>query len=79
MLRKAQTGVRVSDYKNGYSTGERSRKEMTDEEYEVYRKENLKDYEPSSSSPSNPKVYKKGGLRPHQALRKIISDNFGEN
>ncbi|KPM47136.1 hypothetical protein [Jiulongibacter sediminis] len=79
MLRKAQTGVRVSDYKNGYSTGERSRKEMTDEEYEVYRKENLKDYEPATSSQSNPKVYKKAGLRPHQALRKIISDNFGEN
>ncbi|MGR3812160.1 hypothetical protein [Jiulongibacter sp. NS-SX5] len=79
LIKSAMKNSRVNNYRNGYSTGERSRKEMTDEEYEKIRKGQLQIAEEKSQDAEEPKTYRKAGLRPHQALRKIIADNFGEN
>ncbi len=78
LLRSALSDSRIHNFKNGYSTGEKSRKEMTDEEYEEYRKNNLIEYKKTEEAKPG-RVYQKSGLRPHQALRKVISENFGDN
>ncbi len=78
LMRSALSDSRIHNFKNGYSTGEKSRKEMTDEEYEEYRKNNLIEYKKTEEAKPG-RVYQKSGLRPHQALRKVISENFGDN
>ncbi len=78
LMRSALSESRIHNFKNGYSTGEKSRKEMTDEEYEEYRKNNLIEYKKTEEAKPG-RVYQKSGLRPHQALRKVISENFGDN
>ncbi len=81
-LRKSRQSSRINTFKDGYSKGKISRSEMTDEEYEEYRKRNLERVASSGisqKSDSNSRTYRKDGLRPHLALRKVIAERYGEN
>ena len=75
LMRLAQTRSRVSTFTEGHAKGERNREAMSDEEYEAYRQEVLK----GLKKEQNERSVRKAGLRPHQALRKVISESFGEN
>ncbi len=75
LLRLAQTRSRVSTFAEGHAKGERNREAMSDEEYEAYRKHVLGGLKKEQTE----RISRNTGLRPHQALRKVISENFGEN
>ena len=72
---------RIYTYSDGYETGKTSRDGMTPEEFAAYRKNQLRTIKDAKDDAPDrsPKVYRKNGLRPHQALRKAITDGFREN
>jgi hypothetical protein len=75
LMRQAQAHSRISTFTEGHAKGERNREAMSDEEYEAYRKQALGNLEKEHSSRGT----SRSGLRPHQALRKAISESFKEN
>ena len=80
-IKFAIESARVSNYNEGYDTGNQNRQNLSAEELEEYRKnmlERLK-YRRDEITEKNPRTYRSNGLRPHQALRKAISDSFNEN
>lgn len=72
---------RIYAYSDGYETGKMNRNGMTDAEFSAYRQSQFNTInEAKTDIPERtPKVYRKDGLRPHQALRKAITDSFREN
>jgi hypothetical protein len=72
---------RVSIYSEGYEVGNTNRSQMSEEEFENYRKQNLENLhiKRANSDDKTHKTLKTNGLRPHQALRKAISETFNEN
>ncbi len=72
---------RIYAYSDGYETGKMNRNGMTDAEFAAYRQSQFNTInEAKTDTPERtPKVYRKDGLRPHQALRKAITDGFREN
>jgi hypothetical protein len=72
---------RIHTFNDGVAKGDANRGEMTEDEYEEFRStsvrqmKNAQDARPESS----PKVYRNNGLRPHQALRKAITEQFNQN
>ncbi len=80
-IKLALESSRVSLYNSGYDSGNTHKEALSHEELKNYRNslmDNLK-YSRESSSDKMPRVYKNNGLRPHQALRKAITDSFNEN
>lgn len=73
--------ARISNYNDGYQSGNMDRTNMTDDEFEEYRKRNIEKLKSGfgAQSEKSPKVYRNNGLRPHQALRKAITDGINEN
>ena len=71
-LLEANTVSRVENFNDGYSKGLVSRKEMTDEEYEAYRRKNL------NAMPKQPAGIR-NGVRPHVALRNAITNDMDNN
>ena len=72
---------RIYTYSDGYDMGKTSRQGMTDDEFAAYRQSQLRTIEEAKDDApdKSPKVYRQNGLRPHQALRKAITDGFREN
>jgi hypothetical protein len=73
--------ARVNNYTEGYDTGHQNRNNLSDSELAEFRK-NLLDklkYRRDELAEKTPRTYRSNGLRPHQALRKAISDEFNEN
>lgn len=73
---------RINTFTDGYEKGLINRGEMADDEYEDYRTSSLKrmkNAQDSGGESSSQKVYRNNGLRPHQALRKAITDQFGNS
>jgi hypothetical protein len=79
--RKYDIDRRIYTYSDGYETGKTSRSGMTPEEFAAYKQSQLRTIkEAKDDTPDRaPKVYRQNGLRPHQALRKAITDGFREN
>lgn len=80
-IKLAMESSRTSIFNSGYDSGNINKDLLTEEELKNYRNtllENLK-YSRESGSEKTPRVYKSNGLRPHQALRKAITDSFNEN
>lgn len=72
---------RIYTYNDGYEMGKTSREGMTDDEFAAYRNSQLRIIKDAKNDTPDrsPKVYRNNGLRPHQALRKAITDGFSEN
>lgn len=80
-VKLAMESSRTSIFNNGYDSGNINKDLLTEEELSNYRNtllENLKNSREAGSD-KIPRVYKSNGLRPHQALRKAITDSFNEN
>jgi hypothetical protein len=79
--RKYDIDRRIYTYSDGYDMGKTSRQGMTDEEFEAYRQSQLRTIKEAKDDAPNhsPKVYRQNELRPHQAIRKAITDGFREN
>lgn len=80
-IKLAMEASRVSLYNSGYDSGATHKEGLSAEELKNYRAglmDNLK-YSRESTPDKTPRVYKSNGLRPHQALRKAITDSFNEN
>lgn len=72
---------RIYTYNDGYELGKTNRNDMSDEELEKLRSGRLREFQQAQDSQADkqPRVYRNNGLRPHQALRKAITDGFNEN
>lgn len=68
-------------FDDGLDKGKANRDEMTDEEYEEFRSTSVRQMRNAQDTKTDagPKVYRNNGLRPHQALRKVITEQFNEN
>jgi hypothetical protein len=80
-IKLAIESARVSHYNVGYESGLSNRNLMTDAEFEEYRKKNFSNLrnQKLENEDKSSKTYRTNGLRPHQALRKAITEQFGEN
>ena len=80
-IKLAIESARVSTYNEGYESGNTNRDNLSAEDLESYRKHILEKIKQSreDSSDRTPRTYKTNGLRPHQALRKAITNSFNEN
>lgn len=80
-IKLAIESARVSTYNEGYESGNTNRDNLSTEDLESYRKHILEKIKQSreDSSDRAPRTYKTNGLRPHQALRKAITNSFNEN
>lgn len=80
-IKLAIESARVSTYNEGYESGNTNRDNLSAEDLESYRKHILEKIKQSreDSSDKTPRTYKTNGLRPHQALRKAITNSFNEN
>jgi hypothetical protein len=80
-IKLAIESARVSTYNEGYESGNTNRDNLSAENLESYRKHILEKIKQSreDSSDRTPRTYKTNGLRPHQALRKAITNSFNEN
>ncbi|MDP1813375.1 MAG: hypothetical protein Q8K92_02915 [Leadbetterella sp.] len=80
-IKLAIESARVSTYNEGYESGNTNRNNLSAEDLESYRKHILEKIKQSreDSSDKTPRTYKTNGLRPHQALRKAITNSFNEN
>ena len=80
-IKLAIESARVSTYNEGYESGNTNRDNLSPEDLESYRKHILEKIKQSreDSSDRTPRTYKTNGLRPHQALRKAITNSFNEN
>ncbi|PLK46054.1 hypothetical protein [Emticicia sp. TH156] len=72
---------RINSFNDGVAKGTANRSEMTDDEYEEFRSSSVRQMRNAQDSKSDagPKVYRNNGLRPHQALRKVITEQFNQN
>ena len=80
-IKLALESSRVSLYNSGYDSGNTHKDGLSPEELKNYRAglmDHLR-YSRESTPDKTPRVYKNNGLRPHQALRKVITDSFNEN
>jgi hypothetical protein len=70
---------RINTFNDGFAKGQAT--ELTDEEAEDLRKAMFRQVQHGEESKTDPtpKVYRSNGLRPHQALRKVITDQFNQN
>jgi hypothetical protein len=80
-IKLAIESSRVSTYNEGYESGNINRDNLTADELEKYRKNMLERIQlnQSDANVKSPRTYKSNGLRPHQALRKAITNSFNEN
>lgn len=80
-IKLAIESARVSTYNEGYESGNTNRNNLSAEDLESYRKHILEKIKQSreESNDRTPRTYKTNGLRPHQALRKAITNSFNEN
>ena len=80
-IKLAIESARVSTYNEGYESGNTNRDNLSAEDLESYRKHILEKIKQSreDSTDRTPRTYKTNGLRPHQALRKAITNSFNEN
>lgn len=76
--RMADQDRRINSFNDGVAKGGANRGEMTDDEYEEFRTASVRQMRNAqdSNSDKTPKVYRNNGLRPHQALRKVITEQF---
>lgn len=72
---------RINTFDDGLEKGKANRDEMTDEEYEEFRSTSVRQMRNAQDTKTDagPKVYRNNGLRPHQALRKVITEQFNQN
>lgn len=72
---------RINTFDDGLEKGRANRDEMTDEEYEEFRSTSVRQMRNAQDTKTDagPKVYRNNGLRPHQALRKVITEQFNQN
>jgi hypothetical protein len=83
--RQAMTDTRVNAFGDGYEHGKVSRDVMNEEEYDAWRNShltvsNLALRAKSNSTTDRAVSRTRGtGMRPHQAIRKAITDRFDEN
>ena len=72
---------RINTFDDGLEKGKANRDEMTDEEYEEFRSTSVRQMRnvQDTKTDAGPKVYRNNGLRPHQALRKVITEQFNQN
>ena len=77
----ADADRRINTFNDGYAKGQTNRTEMTDDEYEDYRSSTVRQMRnvQDDKVERSPKVYRNNGLRPHQALRKAITNDFNQN
>jgi hypothetical protein len=80
-IKLAIESARVSTYNEGYESGNTNRDNLSAEDLESYRKYMLDKIKQSreDSNDRTPRTYKTNGMRPHQALRKAITNSFNEN
>ena len=82
--REAMLSSRALLYADGYARGEIAKKVMSAEEYDQWRSQHLTmnnlaiRARANSSSDRAVSRTPKNGLRPHQAIRKVITDRFDE-
>ena len=74
---------RIANYNDGYGRGQATYEAMTHEEQEEYRKMALgqvkTQQEPTERIDKTQRIYRSNGLRPHQAIRKVVSDGVQNN
>ncbi len=70
---------RINTFNDGFAKGKAT--ELTDDEAEELRRATFRQVQngEESKTDTTPKVYRSNGLRPHQALRKVITDQFNQN
>jgi hypothetical protein len=70
---------RIHTFNDGFAKGKST--DLTDEEAEELRKAMFRQVQSSEDSKTDtkPKIYRSNGMRPHQALRKVITDQFNQN
>ncbi len=80
-IKLAIESARVSSYSEGYESGYNNRNQMSNEEFEAYRTKNIENQQANKLEGNDKAIrsYRTNGLRPHQALRKAISEGFNEN
>jgi uncharacterized protein YaiL (DUF2058 family) len=78
--RLAQTDSRIAAYNTGYSKGEIARELMDEEEFKQFKNgfmdTNNLALKASSSADRSAGSLSKRGLRPHQLIRKMITDEY---
>jgi hypothetical protein len=83
--RQALTDTRVHSFGDGYGRGQVSREVMNEEEYDQWRNRHLTVSNLALRAKSNANTdravqrTRSTGMRPHQAIRKAITDRFDEN
>ena len=79
--RIADQDRRINTFDDGLEKGKANRGEMTDDEYEEFRSTSVRQMRNAQdiTTDAAPKVYRSNGLRPHQALRKVITEQFNQN
>jgi predicted nuclease with TOPRIM domain len=83
--RQAMTDTRVNSFGDGYAHGKVSRDVMNEEEYDAWRNSHLTVSNLALRAKSNATTdravprSRNTGLRPHQAIRKAITDRFDES
>ncbi len=72
---------RINTFDDGLEKGKANRGDMTDDEYEEFRSTSVRQMRNAQDTKTDagPKVYRNNGLRPHQALRKVITEQFNQN
>ena len=80
----ALTDSRIQSFGDGYAHGQVTRDIMTEEEYEHWRNGHMTVSNLALRAKSNPSDRavtrsKSSGMRPHQAIRKAITDKFDED
>jgi hypothetical protein len=83
-LKLAQTDSRISNFNDGYGQGEATRTVLTEEEQRQLRKEMLalqnsnkmNGSRPNGANGAAPANGKPQGMRPHQTIRKFLSDDM---
>ena len=83
--RQALTDSRIQSFGDGYAHGQVTRDVMGEEEYDSWRNSHLTVSDLALRAKSNatadravPRT-RSTGMRPHQAIRKAITDRFDEN
>ena len=78
-IKLALEASRVSLYNSGYSSGTQHKADLSPDELKKYKAGQIDQLKESHDTEKTPRVYRSNGLRPHQALRKAITDSFNEN
>lgn len=76
--RLAQTDSRIATYTDGYAKGEATREAMTDDEFQQAQQNytTLENLGAKTRSGTPERIVRGRSLRPHQAIRKMITDGF---